>query len=756
MSGDEEQFGGVIGPTYKESKPWWPDRQNAVGKPNVVIVLLDDVGFADFGCYGSEIDTPAFDGLAAGGVRLNNFHTTAICSPSRASLLTGRNPHSVGIGTVVDFGAASSGFPGYRGYLSKASPTLAEVLRDAGYATFMSGKWHLMPMEEATAAGPFDNWPLGRGFDRWFGFHGGLTDQWYPELFEDNHVVDLEPGPLRHLSERLVDFSIDVVRDHRAGSQRPFFLYLAFGAGHFPLQAPAENIEKYRGRYGEGWDALREQRFARQLELGIVPPGTQLPPRNPGVDAWDSLTDQQKMVYERLQETYAGFIDHTDSEVGRLVAYLKAIGELDNTIFVLTSDNGGSGDGGWTGGANSRRILDGTLDRQERMFAESLKLLDEMGGPNTYPHYSTGWAQASNTPLKWYKKQVHGGGIRDPLVISWPERIPDGGAIRTQYHFVADVMPTILELVDVADSLNGGAQSDPESASFAYALSADGADEPTRKSVQYYEQLGSRAIWQDGWKAVTRHFEGEDFDDDVWELYHVAEDYSESTDLAQAEPDRLAKLIDLWWAEARKYNVFPLDDRMQARKLIAAAERSRRLTVLHPGTARLDRTHTPSINDRSYDIRAYASLPDQSSAGVLLSVGSHFGGLVLYVADRRLIFEYVFDTIDKYTLVSDIEIPLEAPCELRMAFRRTGYRTGVASLAIDGREAGSVKLDETWPTSGLTAGLHVGRDGSTPVTDSYPFPFAFTGALDRIEIEVDESESADAGGDQRKLAHNGE
>ena len=758
MSDHEEVFGGVIGPTYKESVPWWPQRRSAMGKPNVVLVLLDDVGYADLGCYGSEIDTPAMDSLAAGGVRLNNFHTTAICSPSRASLLTGCNPHSVGIGTVVDFGAASSGYPGYRGYLSKESPTLAEVLRDAGYATFMSGKWHLMPMEEATSAGPFSNWPLGRGFDRWFGFHGGLTDQWYPELFTDNHVVDLEPGPPRHLSERLVDFSIDVIRDHRAGSQRPFFLYLAFGAGHFPLQAPPENIEKYRGRYRDGWDALREKRLARQLELGIAPPGTQLPPRNPGVESWNSLTDARRMVYERLQEAYAGFIDHTDAQIGRLVDYLSAIGELDNTIFMVTSDNGGSGDGGRMGGANARRILDGSLDREERMFEESVKLLDQMGGPKTYPHYSTGWAQASNTPLKWYKKQVHGGGIRDPLLIRWPARIRDAGVVRTQYHFIADVMPTILELVDVPapQVFNGVTQGEMEGTSFAYALLPGGADEPARKTIQYYEQLGSRAIWKDGWKAVTRHYEGVDFDDDVWELYHIAEDYSESNDLARAEPDRLREMIELWWGEAKRYNVLPLDDRTQARKLITAAGRSHRLTVLYPGAARLDRTHTPTINDRSYEIRAYATLTDQSSAGVLLSVGSYFGGMVLYVANRRLLFEYIFDTIDTYTLRSDIEIPLGIRCELRVSFRRSGYRTGVASLAIDGREVASAQLAETWPTSGLTAGLHVGRDGSTPVTDSYPYPFPFTGVLDRVEIEVDESQAADTGQEQRKLAHNGE
>ncbi|MGE3271732.1 MAG: arylsulfatase, partial [Chloroflexota bacterium] len=444
MAASEPAFGGVIGRDYRDSTPWWPEPTGApAGSPNVVFIVLDDVGFADLGCYGSEIQTPHIDRLAAGGLRYSNFHTTAMCSPTRASLLTGRNAHSVGMGIIAEW---STGYPAYRGRVTRHAANLAEILRDEGYSTFAVGKWHLMPMDEATAAGPFTDWPLNRGFDRWYGFHGALADSWHPELFEDNHAIESPSQEGYHLSEDLVQQAGRMIRDQQAvAPDRPFFLYLGFGAAHWPHHVPEAYIQKYQGQYARGWDVVREERLARQKALGIVPQETMLPPRNADVRPWDDLSEDEQRLFARMQEVYAGFIEHTDAQIGALVASLDSLGILDNTLLVLISDNGSSPEGGVVGAVNARKHL----QYEQETVADGLAAIDVLGSDRTYPHYPTGWAQASNTPLKWYKKDVHAGGVRDPLIVHWPARVQDRGAIRGQYHHVVDIMPTVLELLNV-------------------------------------------------------------------------------------------------------------------------------------------------------------------------------------------------------------------------------------------------------------------------------------------------------------------
>lgn len=730
-------FGGVIGRTYRESIPWWPEPARApAGAPSVVFIVLDDVGFADLGCYGSEIATPHMDRLAAGGLRYTNFHVTAMCSPTRACLLTGRNAHAIGMGIIAEW---SSGFPGYRGRITPRAATLAEILRDHAYTTLAVGKWHLVPMPETTAAGPFGNWPLGRGFDRWYGFHGALTDQWHPELFEDNHPVD---GPTRegsHLSEDLVDQAIAFVRDQQAAApEKPFFLYLAFGACHWPHHVPSAYIEKCRGRYDGGWDAIRVARLARQKALGVVPPNTDLAPRNPGVPAWVELSADQRRVAARLQEVYAAFLDHTDAQVGRLLAFLQALGRLDDTLIVLLSDNGASPEGGPTGAANQRKHL----NYEPETLAEALAALDRLGSEHAFNHYPMGWAQASNTPLKWYKKDTHGGGIRAPLIVHWPARIRDRGSLRTQYHHVIDIVPTVLEVlgIEAPTAYQGVAQLPIHGISMAYTF--DAPEAATRRPTQHYELLGDRAIWHRGWKAVARHDKGADFDADRWELYHLDEDFSECHDLSATHPERLRALVDRWWAEAGAAGVLPLDDRDYERVAASIAARARTVYTYYPGMARIDRLSAPDITDRSYGIAAEVEIPATGAEGVLLASGTWFAGYVLYLKDSRLVYEYVYAEGVRYTIRSDAPV-LAGSHTLRYEFTKTGTRRGQGTLYIDARRVGSTELPKTWPTYAVSGGVLCGRDGGTPVSDAYPCPFAFTGTIHRVVVKLGHDGEAD-------------
>ncbi len=727
-----------IGKTYRDSVPaWGRDASPGEGAPDIVFIVLDDVGYSDLGCYGSEIRTPNIDTLAGCGLRYSNFHVTSMCSPTRACLLTGRNAHSVGVGIIAEF---ANGYPAYEGRITRAAATLPEILRDHGYHTAAVGKWHLTNVSHYRASGPFDDWPLGRGFNRWYGFHGALADHFHPELYRDNHAIDVNPGPGYHLSGDLVDQGIGMVRDHLASAtKRPYFLYLAFGACHWPHQVPAEHIERVRGRYGIGWDAIREARLARQKASGVVPGETRLPPRNPGVVAWEELPPDVKRLSARLQEAYAAFVEHTDEQIGRFLDYLRAIGRFDNTLIVLLSDNGASNEGGAIGAFNGRK--NGTYGPETPEVG--LSQLDKIGSGLAFNHYPAGWAQASNTPLKWYKKNTYGGGIRAPLVVNWPRRIADRGGLRKQYHHVIDVTPTILELLGIqAPATYSGVEQLPmHGTSMAYTFHAPQAQ--TRKETQYFELLGDRAIWHKGWKAVARHLAGQDHESDRWELYHLDQDFSECDELSGQHPGKLEEMARLWWAEAERYGVLPLDDRGWER----AAERMKMEFIsryeLYPNASRLDRLICPDITDRSYRITAEVQLA-AGNEGVLLAWGSYFGGLVLYVKEDHLVYEYVYSETERHVLRSPERLEPGA-AKLSVDFRRTGKNRGTATMQVDGMAVADTGIPATWPTHGTTAGLYCGRDLGAPVSLDYPAPFAFTGEIKKVVIELQTDGEADLG-----------
>jgi arylsulfatase len=732
-------FGGIVGRTWRESTPWWPRPvQPPPNAPNIVCIVLDDVGFSDLGCYGSEINTPNMDRLAAGGLRYNNFHVTAMCSPTRACLLTGRNAHAVGMGVIAEW---STGFPGYRGRITPRAGMLPEMLSEHGYNTSAVGKWHLTPLTDATAAGPFGDWPLARGFDRWCGFHSALTDQWNPELFEDNHAIDVA-GDGYHLSETLVDRAIAFVRDQQSvAPERPFFLYVAFGACHFPHQVPAMYVDKYRGCFDAGWDVIREARLVRQKRLGIVPASTLLAPRNAGVAAWNALSVDERRVFARLQEAYAAFLDHTDVQIGRLPTFLSALGRLDDTLLFLLSDNGASPEGGPTGALNVRKHL----AYEPETVAEILADLDLIGTAHAFNHYPTGWAQTSNTPLKWYKKDTHGGGIRAPLIVHWPARILDGGSVRTQYHHVIDIVPTVLEVLGIkpATVYRGVAQLPIHGVSLAYTF--DAADAPTRKITQHYEILGDRALWHRGWKAVARHDKGADFENDRWELYHTDEDFAECHDLADKHPERLRDLVDRWWAEASANQVLPLDDREYERVAETMRARARSRYVFYAGMARIERLNAPEITDRSWKLVADVEIPADGAEGVVLASGTRLAGYVLYLQSGHCVWEYVYSPKVRHLIRSGTKLR-PGRVELCYVFTRTGPRRGRGALFVDGRNVGTTEIPKTWPVHGTTGGLYCGRDGGAPVSDAYASPFTFTGTIHRVAVELGSDGKADLQG----------
>ncbi|MGH6966765.1 MAG: arylsulfatase, partial [Phenylobacterium sp.] len=516
--------GPKIGRTLADSTPWWPPKPKAPkGAPNILVVLFDDVGFSDFGCYGSPIATPTIDRLAAEGLRYTGFHTTAMCSTTRAAFLTGRNHHSVGMGCLANF---DSGYPGYRGKIAKEAGTLPEMLRPHGYRNYMVGKWHVTSLTESGPTGPFDGWPLGRGFDRFYGFMDAETDQYSPELVRDNTPIE-QPASYAdgyHLTTDLVDQSIRYLADHMADApETPWLLWLAPGACHAPHQAPQDVIRPYDAVFADGWDAERERRLARQKAMGVVPPDTRLPPRNDGVAAWDDLPQDARTVATRLQSAFAGMLDHADRELARLVAFLEETGVRDDTLILVLSDNGASQEGGPHGFVNAM----GPYNGKPEPMAEKLARLDDIGGPESHSNFPHGWAMASNTPLRRYKQNTHGGGIRDPLVISWPNGIAARGELRTQFAHASDLTPTLLDVLGLTppDTIAGVAQMPMEGESFAASLADPSA--PARKRPQYFEMFGHRGLWRDGWKAVAFHPPGTPFDEDRWELFHLDADFSE-------------------------------------------------------------------------------------------------------------------------------------------------------------------------------------------------------------------------------------
>ena len=730
-----EGFEGRIGRTFRESEPWWPALPTAPqDRPNVLIILFDDLGFAHLNCYGSTIETPNINRLAANGLRFTNFHVTPLCSPTRASLLTGRNHHTVGMRSVTQF---DSGFPHMRGAIPRNAATMAELLSDENYATFAIGKWHLCPVDSMGQAGPFHDWPLQRGFDRYYGFLSGETDQFYPELVHDNHLIDPPRRPEEgyHLTEDLVDHAVGFLRDHESVYPgQPFFLYVALGATHAPHQAPQEYIERYRGKFDVGWDAIRDEWFARQQEMGVVPDGTQLAPRNRGVEAWDDMSDNARNFAVALQEAFAGFLEHTDAQLGQLFSYLESSEQLDNTIVLLLADNGASQEGGPQGVSDEPRVF-GPADDLDEVQSR----LHEIGGPRSASNYPWGWAQAGNTPLRWYKQNTHGGGVRVPLIAHWPNGISDRGELRHQFHHVSDVLPTVLETLGVEPPTKRAGQDQIPIAGTSFAYAFDDPDADTQKEAQYFEMFGHRGIWVDGWKAVTWHRRGTDYSDDEWELYHVDEDFSETNNLAEEEQEKLRELIDRWWVEAGKHGVLPLDDRTieinQPSQLPGSTHEGLRYHYTPP-IAHMPVETSPAIDLGSWTMDVSVSRSSEQQQGVIFNRGSIHTGVTLYIKDNHLHFDYhAYDDwsrikMDQPLPVGDVVIGVSLQAD-------SPRGSAQVSFSIDGEEIGSGQVDVLQRRILFAHGeFDIGADRRSPVGDNYDPPFEFEGEIHTVNIEV--------------------
>ncbi len=762
-------FSGTINVDIRNSVPDWSPfgaPRAPEGAPNVVYIVLDDVGFSAMHSYGGPIDTPNIDRLAADGLRYTQWHTTALCSPTRSCLLTGRNHTRNSMACITE---GSSGFPNASGVIPAENGMLSEILGELGWNTYMVGKWHLCPTDEMNVAATRRNWPSGRGFERWYGFLGAETNQWYPDLVYDNHPVDQPTSPEDgyHFSVDITDKAIEFIKDAKViAPEKPFFLYYAPGAAHAPHHAPKEWIEKYRGRFDMGYEAMREQTLARQKELGIVPANTELPPLNPigtaqtrqGPDGkmfppleytkpWGTLSDDERRLFCRMAEVYAGFLSHADDQIGRLLDYLEETGQRENTLVIVVSDNGASGEGGPDGSVNENLLFNGIPDSLET----NLAMLEELGGAKTYNHYPNGWAMAFNTPFKMWKRYEFNGGTSDPCIISWPGNKAAAGQIRTQYHHAVDLVPTILDLlgVEMPARIKGHVQSPFDGVSMAYSF--DDATVPSARQTQFYSMLGSRGIWHEGWKAVTTHptIAGwGHFNDDTWELYHVETDRSELHDLADEQPDRLRELVNLWYAEAGRNQAFPLDDRSAIEIILTprpqlTSPRSR--YIYYPDLAEVPEAQAVNIRNRSFSIGALVDIPAPGAEGVLFSQGARFGGHALYIKDNRLHYANSFVGMFEQRIDATEDLPVGENLILAASFEKDGedpphVSTGILSLYHGDRKVGEGRI-KTQPGMFSVAGegLAVGRDTGEPVTDDYPgvAPYRFTGGtIRRVAVDV--------------------
>ncbi len=738
----ESSFKGTIGKTLNDSEPWFELPQHpGEDAPNVVVVLLDDTGFAQLGCYGSSIDTENIDNLAADGMQFTNFHVTPLCSPTRASLLTGRSQHAVGMRSVSNF---RTGFPHMLGHITNEAATMAEIFQAEGYATFCAGKWHLAPMENCSSAGPFDQWPLGRGFDRFYGFLEGETDQFHPDLVRDNHSVQPpgKPEDGYHLSEDIVDNLLRMIADSKGvRPDRPFFAYLPFGATHAPHQAPPDYLKKYRGLFDEGWDVIRESWHRRQLELGVIPSGTQLAPRNPGVEKWDNLPQNQKLLAARLQEAFAAFLDHTDDQIGRIVSGLRDADELDNTIFILLSDNGASQEGGPFGVMHEMKFFNGILETPD----QAIQNIDDIGGPHSHTNYPWGWAQAGNTPFKWYKQNTHEGGVHVPLIIHWPKGIEkkNRGSLLNQFVNVSDIAPTLFEILNIQapETYKGVPQIPISGHSFAHLL----ADPKgvSNNMIQYFENSGSRALIAGEWKAVCRHQTGADYETEQWELYKLTDDWSECNDLAESEPKKLTELQNLWWEEAEKHGVLPLDDRgfelFRARFRDLSPHPTSRKYVYRPPMSPIPGQASAAIGGRSFDLTATITR-QKNDQGVLFSTGTENSGISIFIQNERFVVDY--NAFDDHSVVrSNIEIPI-GYSTLRAQFRRL-KRGGEITIYVNEEPSGSIEIP-LFMRMISSVGSSIGYDHGSAVSPQYESPFPFSGELHQIEIQLAARRASDA------------
>ena len=715
--------------------------------PNVVLVLLDDFGFGQASTFGGAIQMPTLDRLAQNGLRYSNFHVAALCSPTRAALLTGRNHHSVNTGAVMD---VATGFPGNTGVRPNSTTPLAEILRQNGYSTAMFGKNHETPQWELSPSGPTDRWPTRSGFDKFYGFNAGETNQWAPTLYDGMTRIEPPDDSSYHFTTDMTNQAIAWVRQQQSLTpDKPFFIYYAPGATHAPHHVPREWADKYKGKFDSGWDEYREQTLARQIELGVVPKGTKLAPKPEAVPDWETLFTEQKELFARQMEVYAGFAEHTDHEIGRLVDVIQDLGEMDDTLFIyIVGDNGASAEGGITGIFNEMTFFNGVPEPLE----QQLKHLDEWGGPDTYPHYAIGWAIAGNTPFS-YAKQVASnyGGNCNPMVVHWPNRIQARGELRTLFHHLIDVAPTVLEAAGLPEPkvVNGIPQRPMEGVSLLYTFDDPGAR--SRRTTQYFEIAGNRGVYHDGWFAGTVHrapWEREPrapLAEDRWELYHVAEDFSQAEDLAAKNPEKLKELQDLFLKEAAKYNVLPIDDRSIERMDPVVAGRpdlmgARTSLTLYPGGVGMTENAFINVKNRSHSITAEVEIPKGGAGGVVLAQGGRFGGWTLYFEDGKPAFAYNWLGLERYTVSAAERLP-EGKFTLRYEFAYDGDKRGAGgqgTIFANDRKIAEGRIEKTIPNViTLDETANVGVDEETPVTAAYPERHnQFTGRIQKVTVEL--------------------
>lgn len=740
-------FKGKIGETYKDSTPDYPQPVKAPkGAPNILVVLLDDVGFGMCSTFGGPVPTPHLDTLAKNGLIYNRFHTTALCSPTRAALLTGRNHHSVATGVIIEMG---TGYPGYTGKIPQSTSVVAQTMRDNGYSTAMFGKAHNTPEPEISPAGPFHNWPTGQGFEYFYGFNQGETNQFYPTLYRNTVPVPQPKSPEQgyHFLADMTDEAIAWTSNVRAANpDKPWFNYFSTSGIHAPHQPPKEWREKFLGRFNYGWDKQREMTHAKQLEMGIIPKGTKLTLRDEGIPSWESRSADEKKVYTRLMENYAGYMAYTDEQVGRLLDSLQASGELDNTLVMyIVGDNGASAEGGLQGTFSELASLLGI----QLGLESTMTRIDEIGGPESEPHVPVGWAWAMDAPFQWTKQVAsHFGGTRNPLVVHWPRGIKAQGEIRDQFHHVIDIVPTILDVCKIPEPkiVNGIPQKPIEGASMVYSF--DDAKAKDARTTQYFEMMTNRAIYHDGWVACSRYGypwetagKGEDFLKAPWELYNVAEDFSQANDLAAKEPDKLKALKAMFLEEARKYDVLPLDPRMAERldpKLRESGVPPTKWTY-HGNTVWLPEPIGPQIFPRGHTITANIEIPKGGAEGVVTCAGAFSAGWTLYVKDKKPHFRYQAFEIADVEIPGTVEIP-EGNVTLKTEFTpdsasKTGG--GTLKLFVNDQAAGEGKLTRTFPRHGLEP-FEVGRDSITPVDPAYKDQgkFEFTGKIEKVTFEL--------------------
>lgn len=756
----EQPFKGKIGRTARESTPDFPKGiEGPKGAPNVLLILTDDVGFSAASTFGGSIPTPTFDKLAKNGLRYNTFHTTALCSPTRAALISGRNHHTASTGVITEMG---TGFPGYNSLMSKKCGTVGEILRQNGYNTSWFGKNHNVPDWQSSQVGPFDLWPTALGFDYFYGFIGGDTDQWHPAVFDGTKPIETPAhDPNYHFDADMADHAIAwIQQQHSLAPEKPFFAYYAPGLCHAPHHAPKEWIAKFKGKFDQGWDKLREETLARQIQQGVVPAGTKLTERPKEIPAWDPLSADEKKLYAHMMEIYAGCLAFCDYNIGRVIAAVEETGELDNTLIIYEmGDNGASGEGTLQGLANEVGVA---ANGVEETIPYLLSIMDDLGGPLTYNHYPVGWAHAMDTPFQWTKQVAsHFGGTRNGLVISWPKRIKQAGEVRSQFSSVIDIVPTILEAAEVKEPtmINGVKQTPIEGKSLVYTF--DNPKAPTRHPTQYFELLANRGVYDNGWMANTSPLRlpwakpapgvaSPDPDDFQWELYHVTEDFSQADNVAAQNPGKLKELQKIFEREAKKYNVYPLDASFAERadvRLRPSLTRGRDTFTYHQGTIRVPEGTAPDTKNKSFSITAEINIPEGGAEGVLITQGGRFGGWGLLLMDGKPLFSYAFSNQSqgKYRIASNEKLGAgKHTIKLDLKYEGPGYgKSATGTLTVDGQQVAQGKIERTIPVRfSLDETMDVGEDTGTPVVEDYldKMPFKFTGVLNKVVIELGKSE----------------